>query len=162
VSLAAVATVVLSGAVTATALPMPLPGYFAAGGPTDLTFVIGRGACAAPSDSPGQPYSRRGPKAFGYCFTSESSPKVTERCGDITVTGNRAFLGPFTGLRLSQSDSLRARYYWGSRSADGYTELDLQVHGSIATGTVRNVYDMGSAYPAGCGIAIVSFTARQR
>jgi hypothetical protein len=152
-ALAVLAVVGYVATASAGALPVPppQPGRFDATGAIDFSFMISRGVCAAPSEGSARAGSRRGPKTSGYCFATGASPRVTQRCGDVTITGNGALISALSGLRLNGNDALQARYHWQA----GYTELDLNVHGTVATGFVRSVDGV-------CDTGALAFTAHHR
>jgi hypothetical protein len=138
----------------------PKAGKYSAKGSIKFTFRLTPGHCYLPPKNLKNYKAKRGKYGKGLCFTSNSEPPVHVKCpNNATVSGLTASIDSFGGLRLSGSGVLHLKAYaYGGASAAPvyYTELDLKVSGSRASGFVRQTFDDGGT----CQSGKLTFTAK--
>jgi hypothetical protein len=157
---AVVAVIGLMLTLAAVALAAPKAGRYSAKGSIKFTFQLKSGHCYLPAKNLKNYKAKRGKYGKGLCFTSSSEPPVHVKCpNNATVSGLTAAIASFGGLRLSGNGVLHAKAYtYGGSSAAPvyYTELDLTLRGSRASGYVRQTFDDGGT----CDSGKLAFTAK--
>jgi hypothetical protein len=158
---AAVAVVGLTLTLAAVAFAgAPKAGKYTARGAIKFTFRLTPGHCYLPPKNLKNYKARRGKYGKGLCFTSNSEPPVHVKCpNNATVGGLTAGILSFGGLRLPGNGvlHLKAYTYSGASAAPVYyTEIDLKVRGSRASGYVRQTFDDGGT----CDSGKLAFTAK--
>ncbi len=138
----------------------PKAGKYTARGAIKFTFRLTPGHCYLPPKNLKNYKAKRGKYGKGLCFTSSSEPPVHVKCpNNGTVSGLTALIESFGGLRLPGNGVFHVKAYtYGGASAAPvyYTELDLKVRGSHASGYVRQTFDDGGT----CDSGKLAFTAK--
>jgi hypothetical protein len=127
----------------------PQAGKYTARGAIKFTFRLKPGHCYLPAKNLKNYKAKRGKYGKGLCFTSSNAP----------VSGLTAAIASFGGLRLPGNGVLHAKAYTYGGSSPApvyYTELDLKVRGSRASGYVRQTFDQGGT----CDSGKLAFTAK--
>jgi hypothetical protein len=149
-------TLVLSA--TALASGAPKAGKYHAKGQITFSFTLTQGHCYLPPKNLTNYKARHGKYGKGVCFSATAIKTVHAICpAGITNGGLEADVGAFGGLRL-QGGVLHAKAWeLATTGPVGYTELDLKVRGSHASGFVRETEDAGTDQT--CTSGKLAFTA---